>query len=167
MYFAVLFAAALSTAAVALIDVSPMNKFANVSGMVMSHADGLLLIHEVSIAPSGLFPSDLDNQTGFFTAGYCTFLMDLQMMSFIYACLICLSKLFLHDKPCRPCASTIEPHIQLRGWHVLFPREKPTAMQMASSDSCSPIAVMSGRGASFLSVVQLLPLTRPNLMVFS
>ena len=42
VYFAVLFASALSAAAVALVDVSPMYELANVSGMVMSHASGLL-----------------------------------------------------------------------------------------------------------------------------
>ena len=49
------------------------------------------------------------------------------MISFIWACRICLGPLFLHDKPCRPCASTIEPQRQLCGWHVLLPRRKPTA----------------------------------------
>ena len=60
MYFAVLFAAALSAAAVALVDVSPMYELANVPGMVMSHASGLPLVHGICVAPSGLLTSDLD-----------------------------------------------------------------------------------------------------------
>ena len=54
VYFAVLFAAALSVAAVALVDVSPMYELANVSGMVMSHASGLPLVHGICVEPSGL-----------------------------------------------------------------------------------------------------------------
>ena len=102
------FAAALSAAAVALVDVSPMHGLANVSGMVLSHASGLPLVHGICVAPSGLLPSDLDKPTGSSTAGYCAFFTDLQMISFIWACRICLGALLLHDKPCRPCASTIE-----------------------------------------------------------
>ena len=44
MYFAVLLASALSAAAVALVDVSPMYELANVSGMVKSHASGVIII---------------------------------------------------------------------------------------------------------------------------
>ena len=50
----------------------------------------------------------------------------------------------MHDKPCRPCASTIESQRQLWDWHVLLPIRKPTAIQMSSSDSRSPTAVMGG-----------------------
>ena len=53
----------------------------------------------IMIAPSGLFPSDRDKPTGSLTARYCAFLMDLQMISFICACLICRGALLLHDKP--------------------------------------------------------------------
>ena len=67
-----------------------------------------------------LLPPDLDKPTGSSTAGYCTFFTDLQMISFIWACRICLGALFLHEKPCSPCASTIEPQRQLCGWHVLI-----------------------------------------------
>ena len=91
-----------------------------------------------------LLPSDLDKPTGSMTAGYGAFFTDLQMISFIWACRICLGALFLHDKPCRPCASTIEPQRQLWGWHVLLLRRKPTAFRMSSSDSRSPTAVIGG-----------------------
>ena len=144
VYFAVLFAAALSAAAVALVDVSPMYELAIVSDMVICHTSGLPLVHGICVAPSGLLPSDLDKPTDSLTAGYCAFFIDLQMISFIWACWICLGALFLHDKPCSPCASTIEPQRQLCGWHVLLPRRKPTAIRMASSDSRSPTAVMGG-----------------------
>ena len=129
--FAVLFAAALSGAAVALVDVSPMYELANVSGMAMSHARGMPLVHGICVAPSCLLLSDLDNPTGSLTAGYCDFFTDLQMISFIWACRICFVALFLHDKPSRPCAATIEPQRQLCGWHVLLPRRKPTAIRMS------------------------------------
>ena len=115
---------------------------------------GNVLRHGICVAPSGILPSDLDKPTGSLTAGYCAFFTDLQMISFICACRICLGTLFLHDKPCRPCASTIEPcrpcastiepQRQLWGWHVLLPRRKSTAIRMSSSDSRSPIAVMGG-----------------------
>ena len=77
------FAAALSAAAVALVDVSPMYELANVSGMVMFHASGLPLVHGICVATSGLLPSDLDKPTGSLTAGYCAFFTDLQMIGFM------------------------------------------------------------------------------------
>ena len=128
--------------------------------MVMFHASGLPLVHGICVAPSGLLPSDLDKPTDSLTAGYCAFFTDLQMISFIWACRICLGALFLHDKPCRPCASTIEPQRQLCGWHVLLPRRKPTAIRMSSSYSRSPTAVMGGAcsQSSLLRVVSLPPL---------
>ena len=113
VYVAVLFAAALSAAAVAFVDVSPMYELANMSGMVMFYASGLPLVHGICVASSGILPSDLDKPTGSLTAGYCAFFTDLQMISFIWACRICLGALSLHDKPCRHCASTIEPQRQL------------------------------------------------------
>ena len=58
---------------------------------------GLPLVHGICVAPSGLLPSDLDKPTGSLTSGYCTFFIDLQMISFIWACRICLGTFFLHD----------------------------------------------------------------------
>ena len=86
------------SAAVTLVDVSPMYELANVSDRVMSHASGLPLVHGICVAPSGLLPSELDKLTGSLTAGYCAFFIDLQMISFIWACRICLGALFLHAR---------------------------------------------------------------------
>ena len=74
----------------------------------------------INVAPSGLLPSDLDNPTGCFTVGYCTCFTNLQMISFIWACRIRLGTLSLHDRRCKPCASTMELHTQLCGWHILL-----------------------------------------------
>ena len=94
VYFAVLFAAALSAAAVALVDVSTMYELANVSGMVMSHASGLPLV--MGSASHRLVFCHLTSTTHWFLD--CRVLRrftDLQMISFIWACRICVGALLL------------------------------------------------------------------------
>ena len=66
MYLAVMLEAAGSAAAVALIAVSPMYEFADLSTMMMSHVNDLPRVLGMSVAPSGLLPSDLESPTGSF-----------------------------------------------------------------------------------------------------
>jgi len=75
IYLVVLFAAAMSAAAPGRHAVSCRWDSAYVSGMVMSHTDGLPLAHGSSVAPSGHLPSCWTRLTGSFTAGSCTLLI--------------------------------------------------------------------------------------------
>ena len=63
-YFLVLEQAALSAAAPAFEAVDVMWDWANVSGSVTSHVNGLPCDHGINVALSGRLPSDLDSLTG-------------------------------------------------------------------------------------------------------
>ena len=76
------FEAARSAAAASLVAVLSTYELAYVSATVMFHASGLPLVQGMSVAPSGLLPSDLDKTTGSFTDGYFALFTVLQIMSF-------------------------------------------------------------------------------------
>ena len=143
MYFAVLFVAALSAAAVALVNVSPMYELSNVwYGNVPRQwlASRSWDLHR-TIWPFAIRP----RQTHCF--------LDCRVLRLLHRSPDDIVHFGMSDLPrrtfparqaCRPCASTIEPQRQLCGWHVLLPRQKPTAIRMSSSDSRSPTTVMGG-----------------------
>ena len=71
MFVFFLFQAALSAAASAFVAVDVMWDWANVSGTVAFHANGLPCDQGINVAPSGRLPSDLDSPTGSLHAGTC------------------------------------------------------------------------------------------------
>jgi len=87
------------------------------------------------VSPSGLLPSDLRRPDGSLAAGMLAADSARQMRSFSPWCRADRPVPPLHERPCRPLASTDAPHGHWCGSQMLAPSRSPTAMCMALSST--------------------------------
>src|ERR1700730_5319105 len=111
---------------------------ASVFVTVTSHVMHFPSDHGICETPSGLLPSVRTRPVGSFIEGMLALFRARKMISFNRLWRSILPDPFLHERPCVPRESTLEPQTHVCGSHNLVPKRNPTATLIASSSMRRP-----------------------------